>query len=263
MGTRLTLRAIGADVGEGDGDLLPDRRNVAVRCFVLDGRRAGYSAVTAWQCRRSGSPPTDTRRPSHRGGSFPAQGRIELGHPDGRSVCSLRRLDCARTSGRRLSGGMLIAPGRAVVVQHRVADGVAYSIPEDGEGATTRAAHYQSDGCARRSLGPIQIRPFPNGLLPIQVGDDPPGPDGPRTMNLMGRTALAGDGAGQRPRRAHRQRAPEVEAADVPRWLQHRSTRISALALRPTRSTGARRRRPRCAHTSMPFSHWGMVATWP
>ena len=44
---------------------------------------------------------------------------------------------------------------------------------------------------SRRVLrDPIQIRPFPNGLLPIQVGDDPPGPDGPRTMNLMGRAAL-------------------------------------------------------------------------
>ena len=37
---------------------------------------------------------------------------------------------------------------------------------------------------------PLQIRPFPSGLLPVQVGDDPPGPDGPRTMNLMGRAAL-------------------------------------------------------------------------
>jgi predicted extracellular nuclease len=44
---------------------------------------------------------------------------------------------------------------------------------------------------SRRVLhDPIQIRPFPGGLLPIQVGDDPPGPDGPRTMNLMGRAAL-------------------------------------------------------------------------
>jgi hypothetical protein len=44
---------------------------------------------------------------------------------------------------------------------------------------------------SRRVLhDPIQIRPFPGGLLPVQVGDDPPGPDGPRTMNLMGRAAL-------------------------------------------------------------------------
>jgi endonuclease/exonuclease/phosphatase family metal-dependent hydrolase len=44
---------------------------------------------------------------------------------------------------------------------------------------------------SRRVLhAPIQIRPFPGGLLPVQVGDDPPGPDGPRTMNLMGRAAL-------------------------------------------------------------------------
>jgi hypothetical protein len=34
------------------------------------------------------------------------------------------------------------------------------------------------------------IQPFPSGLLPIQVGDDPPGPDGPRLMNQMGRGAL-------------------------------------------------------------------------
>ncbi len=31
---------------------------------------------------------------------------------------------------------------------------------------------------------------FPAGLLPVQVGDDPPGPDGPATMNQMGRGAL-------------------------------------------------------------------------
>jgi hypothetical protein len=44
---------------------------------------------------------------------------------------------------------------------------------------------------SRRVLhDPIQIRPFPGGLLPVQVGDDPAGPDGPRTMNLMGRAAL-------------------------------------------------------------------------
>ena len=44
---------------------------------------------------------------------------------------------------------------------------------------------------SRRVLhDPLQIRPFPGGLLPVQVGDDPPGPDGPRTMNLMGRAAL-------------------------------------------------------------------------
>jgi hypothetical protein len=44
---------------------------------------------------------------------------------------------------------------------------------------------------SRRVLhDPIQIRPFPVGLLPVQVGDDPPGPDGPRLMNQMGRGAL-------------------------------------------------------------------------
>lgn len=34
------------------------------------------------------------------------------------------------------------------------------------------------------------IQPFPTGLLPIQVGDDPPGPDRPKLMNQMGRGAL-------------------------------------------------------------------------
>jgi len=36
----------------------------------------------------------------------------------------------------------------------------------------------------------VDIRPFPAGLLPVQVGDDPDGPDGPPTMNQMGRGAL-------------------------------------------------------------------------
>ena len=36
----------------------------------------------------------------------------------------------------------------------------------------------------------LEIRMFPDGLLPIQVGDDPPGADGPRTMSKMGRPAL-------------------------------------------------------------------------
>jgi predicted extracellular nuclease len=35
-----------------------------------------------------------------------------------------------------------------------------------------------------------EVRPFPAGLLPIQVGDDPPGPDGPRIISQMGRSAL-------------------------------------------------------------------------
>jgi hypothetical protein len=44
---------------------------------------------------------------------------------------------------------------------------------------------------SRRVLhDPTEIRPFPAGLLPVQVGDDPPGPDGPRLMNQMGRGAL-------------------------------------------------------------------------
>lgn len=37
---------------------------------------------------------------------------------------------------------------------------------------------------------PTHIRPFPTGLLPIQASDDPPGPDGPRLMNQMGRGGL-------------------------------------------------------------------------
>ena len=37
---------------------------------------------------------------------------------------------------------------------------------------------------------PVEIRPFPTGLLPVQVGDDPPGPDGPRMMDQMGRGGL-------------------------------------------------------------------------
>ena len=44
---------------------------------------------------------------------------------------------------------------------------------------------------SRRVLhDPVEIRPFPSGLLPVQVGDDPPGSDGPRMMNQMGRAAL-------------------------------------------------------------------------
>jgi endonuclease/exonuclease/phosphatase family metal-dependent hydrolase len=35
-----------------------------------------------------------------------------------------------------------------------------------------------------------EIRPFPAGLLPVQVGDDPEGADGPPLMNQMGRGAL-------------------------------------------------------------------------
>ncbi len=34
------------------------------------------------------------------------------------------------------------------------------------------------------------IRPFPPGLLPIQTGDDPEGPEGPPTMSQMGRGGL-------------------------------------------------------------------------
>lgn len=37
---------------------------------------------------------------------------------------------------------------------------------------------------------PITVRPFAAGLLPVQCGDDPPGPAGPETMNQMGRGAL-------------------------------------------------------------------------
>lgn len=34
------------------------------------------------------------------------------------------------------------------------------------------------------------VRPFPAGLLPVQVGDDPDGPEGPSMMNQMGRGGL-------------------------------------------------------------------------
>jgi endonuclease/exonuclease/phosphatase family metal-dependent hydrolase len=37
---------------------------------------------------------------------------------------------------------------------------------------------------------PVDIGPFPRGLLPIQVGDDPPGPAGPELLAEMGRGAL-------------------------------------------------------------------------
>jgi endonuclease/exonuclease/phosphatase family metal-dependent hydrolase len=37
---------------------------------------------------------------------------------------------------------------------------------------------------------PTGVRIFPDGLLPVQVGDDPPGPSGPALMNQMGRGAL-------------------------------------------------------------------------
>jgi hypothetical protein len=44
---------------------------------------------------------------------------------------------------------------------------------------------------SRRVLNdPLEIRVFPEGLLPVQTGDDPPGADGPRTMTEMGRPAL-------------------------------------------------------------------------
>jgi endonuclease/exonuclease/phosphatase family metal-dependent hydrolase len=37
---------------------------------------------------------------------------------------------------------------------------------------------------------PVDIQPFPAGLVPVQVGDDPEGPAGPRLMGQMGRGAL-------------------------------------------------------------------------
>jgi endonuclease/exonuclease/phosphatase family metal-dependent hydrolase len=37
---------------------------------------------------------------------------------------------------------------------------------------------------------PVDVRAFPPGLLPIQVGDDPPGPAGPELLAEMGRGAL-------------------------------------------------------------------------
>ncbi|MCH8991571.1 MAG: endonuclease/exonuclease/phosphatase family protein, partial [Acidobacteria bacterium] len=44
---------------------------------------------------------------------------------------------------------------------------------------------------SRRVLQDVRhIRPFPAGLLPIQSGDDPQGPEGPPMMNQMGRGGL-------------------------------------------------------------------------
>jgi endonuclease/exonuclease/phosphatase family metal-dependent hydrolase len=44
---------------------------------------------------------------------------------------------------------------------------------------------------SRRALhGRVDIHLFPTGFLPIQVGDDPAGTDGPRLMNQMGRGGL-------------------------------------------------------------------------
>ena len=63
-------------------------------------------------------------------------------------------------------------------MQHR-----AVGVPDDrGIGVAFLSTHVLHDL--------VDIRPFPAGLLPIQVGDDPAGPDGPQTMNQMGRGAL-------------------------------------------------------------------------
>ena len=102
---------------------------------------------------------------------------------------------------------------------------------------------------SRRVLNdPIQIRPFPGGLLPVQVGDDPPGPDGPRTMNLMGRAALQVT-VRANGRTCICRHASEVEAAHVPRRLSPADEDQRA-GLRPTRSTGAPPKQPRSAPTS-------------
>ena len=60
------------------------------------------------------------------------------------------------------------------------------------------------------------VRLFPDGLLPVQTGDDPAGSPGPPTMNQLGRPALAatvrvagwgGDG---------RELSSQVEAVELP-----------------------------------------------
>ena len=58
---------------------------------------------------------------------------------------------------------------------------------------------------------------FPAGLLHVQVGDDPPGPDGPATMNQMGCGALEVTIRAGGPRRHDRQLPPQVETAQLPR----------------------------------------------
>ena len=73
---------------------------------------------------------------------------------------------------------------------------------------------------------PVEIRPFPAGLLPVQVGDDPPGPDGPRMMAQC----APGHGASQ-PRwqggaldRRRPERAPGQNQAPTTRPWPPRST---------------------------------------
>ena len=45
--------------------------------------------------------------------------------------------------------------------------------------------------CSKRVIrDPIDVMPFPPGLLPVQTGDDPQGSAGPPTMDGMGRGAL-------------------------------------------------------------------------
>ena len=116
---------------------------------------------------------------------------------------------------------------------------------------------------SRRVLhDPAEIRPFPSGLLPVQVGDDPPGSDGPRMMNQMGRGAL------QVTVRANNRDVHIITAhlksklLTFPdgRFTPH--TRTSAPATPHTPCIDERPRRPRCARTST--RSWGVgAARWP
>jgi endonuclease/exonuclease/phosphatase family metal-dependent hydrolase len=61
-----------------------------------------------------------------------------------------------------------------------------YSALGDPDGRNIRVAFLSA-----RVLGDVRrVREFPSDLLPVQVGDDPPGPPGPPLMNQMGRGAL-------------------------------------------------------------------------
>ena len=116
---------------------------------------------------------------------------------------------------------------------------------------------------SRRVLhDPVEIRPFPSGLLPVQVGDDPPGSDGPRMMNQMGRGAL------QVTVRANNRDVQIITAhlksklLTFPTGGSHPTTRTSAPATPRTPCTDERPRRPRCAQTSTPSWRVG-AERWP